>query len=261
MPSQPPPFQRLFVTGALGTVASLILPQLAKVTGLSLSDIVAGEAHGMPVAACDLMDFSALVHRMQGCDAVLHLAIASGRHFPVRTAAADQLSPFDAATLEVNTRGTYHLFEAARRAGVRRFILMSSLTVLHGYPSAEERSRADLIPIPSKLYAVTKLFSEEIGSLYHREHGLEVITLRLGQPYPLGTEHDIASLATAEGRQLAAHREDIAAGVLAALRTPATYGIFNLISRGDPYSFDLSVNVPLGYTPAYTFHADGPKLT
>ncbi len=253
------PFQRLFVTGALGAVATLILPELRQSIGLSLSDIEEGEVQGVPVQSCDLLDFPALLQGMRGCDTVLHLAIASGRRFPVRTAPDDEIVPFDAATLDVNTRGVYHLFEAALRAGVRRVLLMSSLTLFQGYPTARERSLPDLTPLPTKLYAVTKLFSEEIGALYHRKHGMEVLILRLGQPYPLGTEHDRATLATAEGRQLAAHRDDIAAGVLAALKATVPYGIFNLVSRGDPYSFDLCRNEPLGYTPAYTFYPEGPR--
>lgn len=257
--SQRPFFRRLFLTGARGTVASLLLPKLRCTLPLCLSDVLAGDVDGLPVEAVDLLDFSALLQAMQGCDVVLHLAIASGRQFPDRTAAPDALSAFDAATLEVNTTGSYHLFEAARRAGVRRVILMSSLTLLQGYPTAGERAQPGLSPRPAKLYAVTKWFGEEIGALYHRQFGLEVMILRLGQPYPLGTHHDREVLATAEGRQLAVHRDDLCAGVLAALATPVTHGVFNLVSRGEPYSLDLSPGARMGYTPAYVFRESGPE--
>ncbi len=259
MLSQRAPFQRLFVTGARGTVASLLLPKLRCVLPLSLSDVAAGEVDGLPVEAVDLLDFGARLQAMKGCDAVLHLAIASGRQFPDRTAAPDAISAFDAATLEVNTIGTHHLFEAARRAGVRRVVLMSSLTLLQGYPTAVERAEPNLSPRPAKLYAVTKWFGEEIGALYHRQFGLEVIVLRLGQPYPLGTDHDRRALATAEGRQFAVHRDDLCAGVLAALATPMAHGVFNLVSRGEPYSLDLSHGARMGYAPAYVFRESGPE--
>lgn len=253
----PSPFQRLLVTGACGAVGRLVLPRLCQWQASTLTDRVPGEVEGVPVAAVDLLDFAALLQAMQGCDAVLHLAIASGREFPDRTQPRDALSAFDAATLEVNTRGAYHLFEAARRAGVRRVIYMSSLTLFQGYPAARERARTDLPPCPTKLYAVTKWFGEEVGALYHRQHGLEVITLRLGQPYPLGTVHDPACIATPQARQWAVHRDDIVAGIRAALTTPVRYAVCPLTSRGEPYSVDPGEGERIGYTPAYLFRAEG----
>lgn len=234
-----------------------MLPQLCRDQPARLTDRAAGEVEGVPVEAVDLLDFPALLQAMQGCDAVLHLAIASGREFPDRTHAPDAIAAFDTATLEVNTRGVYHLFEAARRAGVRRVIYMGSQTLFQGYPTARERARAGLPPCPVKLYAVTKWFGEEIGALYHRQYGLEVITLRLGQPYPLGTAHDAACFATAESRQWAVHRDDIVAGIQAALATPVPYAVCPLVSRGEPYSLDLSEGERIGYTPAYVFHPGG----
>lgn len=87
-------------------------------------------------------------------------------------------APFTAIR-EANITGTYHVFEAARHAGVRRIVFASTHHVTGFYPVGEEVDESSP-PRPDTLYAASKAFGEMLGRLYHDKWGLEVVCLRLG---------------------------------------------------------------------------------
>lgn len=101
-------------------------------------------------------------------DTVVHLA---ARVHHIRDAAANSLEAFRS----VNAAGTKALAEAAERAGVRRFVFMSTVKV-HGestngrppYTEADE-------PAPADAYAISKLEAERILRAFS---GLAVTILR-----------------------------------------------------------------------------------
>src|SRR5687767_5171065 len=68
---------------------------------------------GVECHLADLGDLDAFLPAFSGVDTVVHLAAAAGDH----------QAPAD--ILRSNVTGTYHVFEAARRAGVRRVIFAS----------------------------------------------------------------------------------------------------------------------------------------
>lgn len=273
-------FKKLFVTGALGRVGQQVLPALSKEISLKLMDrcsgsipiegAVKGEAD-LPVEACDLLDFQSLCAAMEGCDTVLHLAIASERNFlkqypgqPLRITAdmtPEETAAFERAVLDVNVTGTYNLFEAARLAGVKRVIYMSSITIMLGYPDTEALTTPGAPPKPVNFYAVTKLFGEELGGIYHRIHGLDVFSLRLGQPYPLGTYLDDSYLDSARRRMVNTHFEDIEEMIRCTLKTDRSYGVINLTSQGDPDTLSMEEGAKIGYHPRICFHESGMERT
>lgn len=82
---------------------------------------------------------------------------------------------------DVNITGTTLLFEAARKAGVRRVVIASSAAVY---------GDADVMPIkedielrPMSPYAVSKRVTEMFGELYTQSFGLEVVALRYFNVY------------------------------------------------------------------------------
>lgn len=264
-------FKKLFVTGALGRVGTRVLPSLAKEISLKLTDREAGsipvqDGEALPVEPLHLSDFPALCEAMQGCDVVLHLAIASEREFlkqypgqPLRKTAdmtLEEWALFEQAMLETNVKGTYNVFEAARKTGVKRVLYMSSLTTVLGHTEAELLT-GPVEDKPCNFYAVTKLFGEQMGDLYHRCHGLEVLSMRLGQPYPVGSYHDDSYLATPLRRLVNAHLDDIARMLSCCLKTDLAYGVFNLCSEGDPYTVDRTLWDQLGYRPKVRFTEQG----
>jgi UDP-glucose 4-epimerase len=134
------------VTGATGFVGAALVPRLAadgwEVRGVSRAN---GPALGANA------DWQALLH---GCDAVVH---AAARVHVMRERAADPLAEFRA----VNREGTLALARQAARAGVRRFVFLSTAKV-HGERSAPGRAlRADDLLAPADPYAVSKAEAEQ----------------------------------------------------------------------------------------------------
>lgn len=77
---------------------------------------------------------------------------------------------------EINIRGTLNMMEAARQAGVKRFVYASSSSVYGdstALPKKEGQEGKVLSP-----YALTKKVNEEYGRLYTELYGLETIGLR-----------------------------------------------------------------------------------
>jgi uronate dehydrogenase len=265
-------FKKLFVTGALGALGVRILPALKREISLDLTDLREGSLDGeVPVSSLDLLDFDRLVESMKGCDSVLHLAIASVRDFidnsdptmPIRLTqdmTDAETDRFHRATLDVNVTGVYNLFEAARLAGVERVIYMSSITTVLGHQDTEILARPGIIPKPFDFYAVTKLFGEHLGELYHRKYGLNVISLRLGQPYPIGNCLDDSYLSTPGRRMANAHIEDVISMVRCALTTDVAYGVYYLTSKGEPIAFPLEDSTQIGYRPSRIFRESGVEV-
>ena len=90
---------------------------------------------------------------------------------------ADEADFHDLA--EVNVVGTFHVLEAARRAGVRRVVYASSNRVSGFYPTAT-RVDVGMPPRPDGLYAVSKVAGEALARLYADKFGLQVASIRVG---------------------------------------------------------------------------------
>ncbi|MDP6277236.1 MAG: SDR family oxidoreductase [Nitrospinota bacterium] len=79
-------------------------------------------------------------------------------------------------TNRVNVGGALTLLEAARKAGVSRFVYASSSSI-YGNAEGDVRSEEDA-PQPLSPYAVSKLAAEKYAMMYHQLHGLETVGLR-----------------------------------------------------------------------------------
>lgn len=127
------------VTGASGFLGRALEPKLAprgRLRGLfrtrsELSD--AWRERGHEVAFGDLDDEGALASLVEGADVVYHLAARKRKDDP-------------AASWRVNVRGTERLARAAGKAGVRRLVYVSSISVYAATepsdPEAAPRERA-----------------------------------------------------------------------------------------------------------------------
>jgi uronate dehydrogenase len=164
----------ILVTGAMGEVGRGVVPLLEKDFDLRLLSLDPPGGDPRRVRA-DILDWEALAGAMRGARAVLHLAVAPGHP------GAYEDDAFNDLRFDVNVKGTYHVFEAARRAGVRRVVHVSSLMVVWGY-GAGAPVPGDAAPRPVGTYALTKALSEQIARHYAEAHGLEVIVLRIAAP-------------------------------------------------------------------------------
>jgi uronate dehydrogenase len=123
-------------------------------------------------------------------DAAAVEGAARGAAVIVDMAGVSDVAPFRARLLPTNILGTYNVFEAARVAGVPRFIYASTHHVVGYYPAGQPLD--DAVPYrPSSMYGVTKCFAEATGRLYADKAGLQVICLRIGffRDRPLEERH------------------------------------------------------------------------
>ncbi|BDA83600.1 UDP-glucose 4-epimerase [Aureimonas sp. SA4125] len=174
---------RVLVTGAGGFLGAAVVRHLSEEGVTVIAADVAGYA-GMPASTgsaplepCDVTD-AAEVERLVGrskISTLLHCGAVSG---PM--VLADQ----PARIVAINTMGTANVLEAARRAGVARVVLCSTIDV---YGSRQSGMVLEDAPLdPDTVYGASKAAAEQILLAYRREHGLDAIALRLSWIYGPG---------------------------------------------------------------------------
>lgn len=80
------------------------------------------------------------------------------------------------ATHENNVDGFVNVLEAARGAGVGRFVFAASSSVYGDHPGLPKRE--DVVGRPLSPYAVSKYVGELYAEVYHRVYGTETVGLR-----------------------------------------------------------------------------------
>jgi uronate dehydrogenase len=167
------PFKRLLLTGAAGGLGKILRERIkpwADVVRVSdIGDM--GEAgEGEEVVRCDLSDKAAVLALLEGVDAVLHFGgISTENNFENIMAA--------------NIQGTYNLYEAAHKHGVKRIIFASSNHTI-GYYKNTDYIDADSPMRPDTLYGVSKCFGESLSRYYYDRTGIETVCLRIGSSFP-----------------------------------------------------------------------------
>src|SRR5829696_3196129 len=217
---------RVVVTGAAGFIGSAVAALLSR----RGHDVVAVDTLGDE--PCDVTDVAALTERLQGADAVIHLAA-------VADFADCDADP--ARAHHVNAGGTLAVLLAARASDVRRVVYASTFWAYDGAtgPVVDEDS---VLPRPRNIYTATKL----AGELYCDAAGpeLEVVIRRLGTAYGPGARPTLMtsrmlSLAQSgesltvhgdgeQGRQMV-YVEDLAEGLIADLEVGRPGDIYNLV--------------------------------
>ena len=159
--------KRVLMTGAAGGVGRMIAPLLEPVyPELVLSDVKPMPEAGARFVAADLARMDEVERICEGVEGIIHLGGYSVE------------GPWEAIH-EANIVGCYHLFEAARRKGVKRIVFASSNHAVGFYPRVQ-RIGAAAIARPDSRYGVSKLFGEGLGALYAFKHGIGVLCLRIG---------------------------------------------------------------------------------
>jgi nucleoside-diphosphate-sugar epimerase len=94
---------------------------------------------------------------------------------------------------QVNVDGTRFAAEQATRAGVRRFVFLSSIKV-NGEGGTRRQYRADDAPSPQDPYAVSKLEAEEMLRDFCGRQGLELVIIRSPLVYGPGVRANFRRL-------------------------------------------------------------------
>lgn len=167
------PFRRILITGAAGRLGTELRRGLVPLADrLVLADRVAVadlQPHEEGLVF-DLADAEAAMAASAGCDAIVHMGGA-----PVER-------PWQ-EILDSNIRGTYHIYEGARRNGVKRVIYASSVHAI-GFHRLEDHIDTRAPVRPDSLYGVSKTFAESLASLYWDKFGIESGCLRIFSSFP-----------------------------------------------------------------------------
>ncbi|SDC44279.1 uronate dehydrogenase [Paenibacillus sp. UNCCL117] len=159
--------KRILITGASGRIGSCLLKGLQE-TGRY--DIVAGDIEADAERGgvkLDVTDASRLLELTKGIDTVLHIAWAKDEE------------DFLGKVLPINVTGAYHLYEAARKNGVKRIVFASSNHATGYYKVGEEVEPTDPYR-PDSFYGLSKCYIELLGRLYADKHGISSINMRIG---------------------------------------------------------------------------------
>jgi len=162
------PLKTILVTGAAGTVGGHLRRELAGRYALRLADLreVEGLGPDETFVRADMADMAEVAHAVEGVDAIVHLAAYAVE------ASWERILP-------ANIVGAYNLFEAARRARVRRIVFASSNHAV-GFYRRDRTIDHTVYPRPDGRYGLSKVFGEALASLYADKYGAEVLCIRIG---------------------------------------------------------------------------------
>lgn len=167
------PFNRLLLTGAAGGLGKVLRETLRPYTKvLRLSDIAEmapAVDDSEEVQVCDLADKNAVHQLVEGVDAIVHFGGVSVER------------PFE-EILGANICGVFHIYEAARRHGVKRVIFASSNHVI-GFYKQTETIDAHSPRRPDSYYGLSKSYGEDMASFYFDRYGIETVSIRIGSSF------------------------------------------------------------------------------
>ncbi len=172
-----PRFDTLLLTGAAGRLGTELrrgLAPLCKTMRLLDRVTVKDLKPSEEMVTCDLADMDAVIKSTEGVDAIVHFG------------GAPQEMVWQ-EVLDSSIRGSYHIYEGARKNGVKRVIYASSVHAI-GFHPMEDQIDASAPHRPDSLYGVSKCFVEDLSRLYWDKFGIETACLRIFSSFPEFTD-------------------------------------------------------------------------
>jgi UDP-glucuronate 4-epimerase len=242
---------KVIVTGGAGFIGSNLVESLARdgnavvviddlndfyPPAMKLENLNAVRKAGrVEFHEADICDSDRIVRIMmeERPDAIVHLAARAGVRPSLDNPLLYEL---------VNVRGTMVLLDAARQAGVRKFVFASSSSI-YGIANQVPFREGDFNNLPISPYAATKLAGEKICYTYSHLYNLPVVCLRFFTVYGPRQRPDLAirkfTAMIDRGQPIpmfgdgASGRDytfvnDTVQGIRAALNYDCRYEIFNL---------------------------------
>jgi UDP-glucuronate 4-epimerase len=178
-------------------------------------------------------------------DVIVHLAAKAG----VRPSIADPVGYVD-----TNINGTVTMLEAARAAGIQKFVFASSSSVYGNNPKVPF-SETDNVDFPISPYAATKKAGELICYTYSHLYGMDMTCLRFFTVYGPRQRPDLAIHKFArlieQGKSIPMYGDgsmqrdftyidDIVDGIVAAMNQCQGYNIYNL-GESRPVRLDVLI--------------------
>jgi UDP-glucose 4-epimerase len=167
--------KQVLVTGGAGFIGSHLVDQLTGCSVHVLDDLSTGKNENLATARArsnvefvqgDIRDRSLVAELMRDTEVVFHLACRGVRHSIGNPIESHQ----------VNAEGTLNVLQAARQAGVERFVHVSSSEV---YGTARYAPMDENHPtFPETIYGGAKLAGEAYARAYHQTYGLATTVVR-----------------------------------------------------------------------------------
>lgn len=156
----------VLITGAAGNVGQTVFHGLKSHFALRAFDLKptpgAADAH-----IGDLADRAAVDRAVAGVDTIIHLGGCPRME-----------ADFMRDLVKPNLEGMWHMLDAARLAGVKRFIFASSTNVAFGATELGQLTPATVHVLNP--YGATKAFGENLGRWFHDTYGIEFLAVRIG---------------------------------------------------------------------------------
>jgi len=166
-------FERILLTGAAGSLGGHLrtglAPLAARMRVLDIREIARAQPDE-EVVICNLADKAAAFAAIEGCDAIVHFA-GHPREQSFEEIVAETLP------------AAYHVWEGARRFGVKRVVYASSIHAV-GFAPVETVPDTRAMHRPDTFYGLTKTFVEDLASLYWDKFGVETVALRICSCFP-----------------------------------------------------------------------------
>nr|WP_315237567.1 NAD(P)-dependent oxidoreductase [uncultured Albidiferax sp.] len=223
--------EKILLTGAAGGLGKVLRERLKQnCATLRLSDVVdfGVAAEGEEIMLADLADAAAVDAMVQGVDAIVHMGGKSldGPFLPI---------------MQANILGTYNLYEAARKFGVKRVVFASSNHVT-GFYRQDETITADAPARPDGNYGLSKAFGEDLARYYFDRYGIETACVRIGSSFPEPRDRRMLATFLSYG--------DLHRLITACLTTPALgFSIIFGMSNNSVTWWDNSRARHVGYVP------------
>lgn len=236
--------RKVLVTGATGNIGRLLTERLVD----DYEVVMQGRTPRTPrqeeeLRKVDLGDADQVLELMQGIDTVVHLA-----------GSASPDSTWE-EVLEGNIIGLHTVLEAARRAGVRRFVFASSNHAMGGYDrDGQWPVYPHQVPRGDSFYGVSKAFGETLCRFYHDEYGMEAVCLRIGwmSDDPTGANADLL-------HAMWLSEDDAEQVVRRAIEAETTWGVYYAISDNPNRRWSLTnAMLELGYRPKDSWSEQAP---
>lgn len=168
--------KRFVVTGGAGFIGSNAILELVRNNNevIAIDNLSTGNMRNLSEVESqisfvngDIRNLELLKEHIQGADYILHYAaLASVPHSVKDPIAANQN----------NIDGTLNVLLAARDAGVKRIIYISSSAIYGNSPAMPKTE--DMNPEPMTPYAITKLVGEQYCKIFYDLYGLKTVSLR-----------------------------------------------------------------------------------
>ncbi|MDR1301615.1 MAG: NAD(P)-dependent oxidoreductase [Treponema sp.] len=156
----------VLITGGNGRMGRCIAKGL-RAAGFQVVSASRTPNEELGVVSLDVRDSEACIAIMKGVDVVIHMAYYL------------KCDKFREEQVPTNIIGTWNIYEAAAKNGVKRMIFGSSNHAV-GYYQRTDELRDDSMHRPDSSYGLSKCFSELCGRYFSDRYGISVINVRIG---------------------------------------------------------------------------------